>query len=61
MGEAGGWHSFWTRGVVKMYTDNDACLYQLTGDEPRRQMVLDLAETDWLQGQMVLEDRYRPQ
>ena len=40
--------------VVKINIENDISLYLLTRDEPIRHMVLELAELDWLQAQVLL-------
>lgn len=42
-------------GVLKTDNENNICFYLLTRDEPMRQLVLNMAEFDWCQWQMVLE------
>jgi hypothetical protein len=42
-------------GILKMNTEDSICFYLLTGDEPIRQLVLDMANLDWRQWQMILE------
>ncbi len=42
-------------GVLKISIENSTCFYLLTGDEPIRQLVLDIAKLDWRQWQMWLE------
>ncbi|OGO23834.1 MAG: hypothetical protein A2144_09355 [Chloroflexi bacterium RBG_16_50_9] len=41
-------------GVVKIIIENDSFLYFLTGDEPVRQLVLELAKLDWRRWQNML-------
>lgn len=42
-----------SEGVLKANTENLICYYSLTGNEPLRQKVLNMAEFDWRQRQLV--------
>lgn len=46
-----------SEGILKTDTENHICYYLLTGNEPMRQLVLNMAEFDWRQWQLVLEHR----
>ena len=41
-------------GVLSAGTENTICYFQLTRDEPTRQMLMNMAKFDWHQWQMVL-------
>jgi hypothetical protein len=43
-------------GVLKTSAENNICYYLLTRDEPMRRVVLNMADFDWRQWQIVLED-----
>jgi len=44
-----------SNGVVRTYVENNATLYSLTKEEPRRNWALDLAKFDWYQWQLLLK------